>query len=198
MGTRVTQVGDQGTKSGAVFYAVAAAVAASTMVMFPGAASAAIAKARFTCRRAASFDRLPRGWAQQSNGCAQHVGGSFSVSSGATSWRYRPDPHGPFAQMRRDRVLISVILTRPKGFPANSAHVRPLGRHPLRLGAADQIATEESAPRIPQYRFFRRVGCEYDLDLRVDFGRPRPMQTMLRQAQRALTALVLPRWTPGC
>lgn len=182
------------SRVGAILCATAAGFA---LTLVPVVAAGGIATPG--CRRGATFDGLPHGWAQQSNGCAQHVGGSFSVWSGATSWRYRLDPHGPVAQMRRDRVLISVILSRPKGFPASSPPaVRPLGKRPLRLDAADQVATEEGAPRIPQYRFFRRVGCEYDLDLRVDFGRPHPTHAMKRQAQHALDVLVLPRWPSRC
>jgi len=183
------------SRVGAVLCTMAAGV---VLTLTPVVASGGIAKAGFTCRRGASFERLPRGWAHQTAGCAQHTGGSFSVWSIATSWRYRADPHGPVAQMRRDRVLISVILNRPNGFPASSAHARLRGKHRLQLNAADQVASEKDAPTIPQYRFFRRVGCQYDLDLRVDFGRPHPTRAMKRQAQRALDALVLPRWPPRC
>jgi hypothetical protein len=193
---RVIHDCDQPAKASATFWAVAFALA---LILIPVEASAGVATPSSTCHRSASFNRLPHGWEQQSLGCAQHEGGSLSAWSGATSWRYRPDPHGPIDQMRRNRVLISVILLRPKGFPASSPRAfRPLRKHSLRLGAADQIATEEGAPTIPQYRFFRRVGCQYDLDLRVDFGRPHPTRTMKRQAQRALNALVLPRWIARC
>src|SRR5207248_2686968 len=81
----------------------------------------------------------------------------------------------PVAQLRPDRALISVIVNRLAGF-SQSGTVKPLGHLPLRLAAADEIATEEGGPEIPQYRFFRTVRCQYDLDVRIDFGRAHPTQ----------------------
>ena len=149
------------------------------------------------CLKAASFARLPVGWRQQSGGCASTFShGSLSVWTQATSWRYISDPHGPLRQMRSDRVLIEVILSRPAGF-RKSARFAPLTR-PLNLARPDQVATEEGAPTIAQYRFFRRVTCQYALDLRVDFGTLHPTPGMLGSAQRALNGLTLHRWISHC
>lgn len=179
---------------------LAVVVATLVVVGVLSDASIGVAGEQFSCRRAASFGHLPNGWAQQSSVCAQRVsGGSLNTWTGATSWRYRPDPNGPVHQMRADRVFISVILVRPRGFPrASPALFRPLRDHLFRLSHADQIATEEGEPTIPQYRFFRKVGCQYDVDLRIDFGRPHPSQALMWAAQLALDGLVLPPWTSHC
>jgi hypothetical protein len=167
-------------------FEAAAAVAIVTVMVLPVQASAAPLRGQPACRPAGRFAHLPRGWAQQASGCASRLGGSLSAWSEATSWRYRPNPLGPVHQMRPDRVLISVILLRPSGFPASSASsFRPLRNHPLRVGAADQVATEKDASTIRQYRFFRRVGCQYDLDLRIDFrtATPQPQDAAPRTAR---------------
>lgn len=152
------------------------------------------AQADVACLKAAWFARLPAGWHQQSAGCAGTLaGGSLSAWTQATSWRFTADPHGPLHQLRPGRVLIEVILIRPRGFPYTARH-EPLVRAPLNLAQPDEVAMEEGAPTIPQYRFFRRFGCQYEIDLRVDFGTLHPTRTMLRAAQRALNGLLLHRW----
>jgi hypothetical protein len=173
------------------------ACAAASLLMAVIAPSAfGVRSTALDCQRAASF-KLPSGWRQQSSGCALRQGGSFSAWTSTTSWRYRGDVHGPVAQLRPGRILISVIVSRPTNFQRSNTF-KPLGPLPLRLSAADEIATEEGEPQIPQYRFFRTVRCQYNLDVRVDFGQAHPTSAMTRDAQRALNGLTPPHWPRRC
>ena len=86
-------------------------------------------------------------------------------------------------------IYIWVSLNRP----ARRVTGRPL-RVPLRLPDAT-VLEQEGAPRLPEYRFQGRYGHQYEAMIGVDFGRAHPSGMERRLAQRALNALVWPRWT---
>jgi hypothetical protein len=140
----------------------------------------------------ARFASLPPGWRQRSSGVAIRHPGGLNTWTEATSWPYRPDGFGPVRRIPRDGILIEVLLIRRAGFPGTLMYP-PLRRLPFDLSDAD-VATEEGAPHVAQYRLLYRYGRRYDVDLRIDFGRPDPTGRMLAEAQRALDALVLPSW----
>lgn len=151
-------------------------------------------RAATTFGKPAVFARLPRGWRQRNSGGAIRHPDGLNTWTEATSWPYRPDRFGPVRRIPRDGILIEVLLIRRGGFPGSLMYP-PLTRLPFRMQDAE-IATEEGAPHIAQYRLLYRFGRRYDVDLRVDFGRPHPTQAMLAEAQRALNALLLPKWSP--
>jgi hypothetical protein len=47
---------------------------------------------------------------------------------------------------------------------------------------------------LSEHRLWTRVERQYDVDLRVYFGRPDPTGEMLARAQAELDRLVLPDW----
>jgi hypothetical protein len=91
-------------------------------------------------------------------------------------------------------VLIWVSLFRfadpvgaRAGFPA-----RP---HPYDLGDFEVLPAWEGQVRdVLEYRLWTRVEGQYDVDLRIFFGRPEPSAAMVASAQAALERLVLPDW----
>jgi hypothetical protein len=153
-----------------------------------------VVRASTTFGRPAKFSRLPSGWRHRDSGVAIRHPGGLNTWTEATSWPYRPDSFGPVRRIPRDGILIEVLLIRRSGFP-RSLMYPALTQLPFRLEDAE-VSTEEGAPHIAQYRLLYRYGRQYDVDLRVDFGRPRPTQAMRAEAQRALNALVLPKWSP--
>lgn len=141
--------------------------------------------------RPARFERLPEGWREFGSFSSRWEGGRNALVS-ATSWGYREDPLGPVRHLPADGVLVSVSLLRRDGFPhvAGYPYLRSL---PLQLDDA-VVASEEGAPQVEQHRLLYRYGRQYDLDVRVDFGRKNPSEEMLRSGQAALDALQLPKW----
>ncbi|MEJ7569330.1 MAG: hypothetical protein WKF41_13815 [Gaiellaceae bacterium] len=137
------------------------------------------------------FERLPEGWREFGSFSSRWNGGRNALVS-ATSWGYREDPLGPVRHIPADGVLVSVSLLRRDGFPhvAGYPYLRSL---PLQLDDA-VVASEEGAPQVEQHRLLYRYGRQYDLDVRVNFGRKNPSEEMLRSAQAALDALRLPKW----
>ena len=55
-------------------------------------------------------------------------------------------------------------------------------------------AWEGQVRDLPEYRLWTRVEGQYDVDLRVYFGRPDPGGEMLAEAQAELDRLELPDW----
>jgi hypothetical protein len=49
---------------------------------------------------------------------------------------------------------------------------------------------------LPEHRLWTRVEGQYDVDLRVYFGRPDPDAGVLASAQAELDRLELPDWGP--
>ena len=141
--------------------------------------------------RPATFARLPEGWRQYGAQSSRWEGGR-NAWLGATSWGYRLDRGGPLRRIPRDGVLIEVNLIRRDGFPHDSRYPY-LRRLPLRLDVA-RVTGEAGAPQVEQRRLLYRYGRQYELDVRVDFGRRNPTKEMLRSAQNALNGLRLPKW----
>jgi hypothetical protein len=117
-----------------------------------------------------SFSCLPARW--RSFGGA---GGAY-----ATSWPYRPGPHGWAATMPRDGVVVWVF------FP----NVIPAVRYPpLRLVLPARPATLlEGARDTPEYRIHGRVRGR-DVEVWVDVRRRHPTRALRRLAQRVVSGI---------
>jgi hypothetical protein len=103
-------------------------------------------------------------------------------------------PQRTLEALPREGVLIWVSLFRfadPSGARAGfPARPRPYG-----LDDFEVLPGWEGQVRdLPEYRLWTRVEEQYDVDLRVFFGRPHPTGAMLARAQAALDRLHLPDW----
>jgi hypothetical protein len=136
-----------------------------------------------------------------------HTGSSGPRPEGAegdwtTTWAatipYRDSwnafPQRTLESLPRDGVLVWVSLSRfaePTGRRAGFP-VRP---RRYRLDDFDVLPGWEGQVRdLPEYRLWTRVDGQYDVDLRVYFGRPRPTRETLARAQEELDRLDLPEW----
>ena len=76
--------------------------------------------------------------------------------------------------------------------PTRTVSGRPL-RLPLRLKDAT-VLQQEGRPKLPEFRFQGRYRHQYEVMVGVDFGRAHPRTAERLDAQRALNAIVWPRW----
>jgi hypothetical protein len=105
-------------------------------------------------------------------------------------------PQGTLASLSRDGILVWVSLSRFAD-PAGARAGFPVRPRPYRLDDFDVLTRWEGQVRdLPEYRLWTRVEGQYDVDLRVYFGRPDPTEDMLAGAQDELDRLTLPDWGP--
>jgi hypothetical protein len=165
---------------------IVAFVGVSLVAALPALAGWSSGSSRWVCP--ARFAPLPSGWVQGNLGLALLDRDGASTHN----WAHTPRSFANLTDIPRDGIYVWAILT--SGQPTSPATSRsaPL-RLPLSLAKPDEIAAQEGASRLPEYRFAGRYGGYY-ADLRVDFGRHRPTRAMLRRAQTLLLRLRLPRW----
>lgn len=138
--------------------------------------------------RAPRFSWLPGGWRQFPD-IAVLPGGPSAGSTFATSWRYRPAPHGPAGALPTGGVLVTVqVLKRPHGELIGSSlsdlPARPQGEL-------------EGHPGVPEYRA-RAVCGARAVEVRVAVAAPRLTAARREQLRRMLDALVLPPAAQDC
>jgi hypothetical protein len=103
-------------------------------------------------------------------------------------------PQRTLESLPRDGVLIWVSLSRFAD-PAGARAGFPVRPRPYRIDDFDVLTGWEGQVRdLPEYRLWTRVQGQYDVDLRVYFGRPAPSAAMVASAQAALDRLHLPDW----
>ena len=137
------------------------------------------------------FHGLPAGWHQSLPSAVLLRDGVTEENTISWAANFQPSPlYGIGRGFPRDGVYVWFNLARPERGLAR----RPL-RLPLRLVDASTLRLEGS-PNLPEYRFDGRFRQQYWVLGGVDFGRPHPTRRMRRAAERALRALVLPRWLP--
>ncbi|HYY03839.1 MAG TPA: hypothetical protein VE736_08145 [Gaiellaceae bacterium] len=134
----------------------------------------------------ASFSGLPAGWHQSRPWCTTSSNG---ISSGNTfTWAATPHSVDNLIRFPSSGIYIWVSLNRStRRVSGRRLHV------PLRLTDAT-ILQQEGRPRLPELRFEGRYQRRYDATIGVDFGRPHPSPAAWLAAQRALNAIVWPRW----
>lgn len=137
------------------------------------------------------FGWLPPGWRQVAEAPllpGVPAGGSVL----ATSWPYRPTPHGPAGALPPGGLLVSVqLLRRPRGGPPSTEPLAPLTLPERPTGAL------EGRPDVPEYRVFAVCGARR-VEVRVDVAARRLSRARRAQVQRMLDALVLPPPPSGC
>lgn len=156
----------------------------------------------------AVFASLPVGWQQFTDGGARLTSRGGISEAFATSWRCKQSsPHGPAGDMPPGGIIVDVLLIRRAvGGRRSAALCRGVGpypryphirRRPLRLIDA-AVGVLEGYPHVPEYRLFRTVREEYNVELRVAVNRASPDRALLREAQTVLDRLQLPHWPTRC
>lgn len=198
----------QGAKP--AFIAVVAAVALSQLGCGGGgrpASAGTQSSGTAAVARPARFDSLPQGWAQTNGGAAHLDRTGATTWTLATSWPYVSDPVGPAHDVPPGELFIAVVLIRRATNgdrrsnlcerPPISPDVAALGPGDLSLANASH-GHLEGRPDLPEYRLFGSVRDDYWLDLRVAVNSRRPTDELLRRAETAISALVLPDWPNRC
>jgi hypothetical protein len=150
--------------------------------------------------------RLPRraGWfVGTSGGDEARAEGEFATSWAATipyadEWNALP-PQETLERLPRDGIVIWVGLSRSNRFPPRleGDETFPAREPPFSLDEFDRRPGWEGQIRdLPEYLLWGTVRGQYNLDLRVYFGRPEPTEAMLAEAQTTLDGLELPDWGP--
>lgn len=138
------------------------------------------------------------GWFVGTSGSRQRGPDNEFATAWAATIPYRNGPYElpPFATLEalpRDGILIWVSLFRT---PLFAPRWQPVPE-PFRLDDAEVLPIWEGQVRdIPEYRIWTQVRGQYEVDLRVYFGRPDPTAEMLASAQAMLDLLELPDWGP--
>jgi hypothetical protein len=126
--------------------------------------------------------------------------GEFTTAWAATvpyrdEWNALP-PHATLERLPRNGIVIWVGLSRSNRFPPHTGGSPPL-KPPFRLDVFERHSSWEGQVRdLPEYMLWGTVAGQYQVDLRVYFGRPDPTDAMLDEAQLTLEGLVLPDWGP--
>jgi hypothetical protein len=150
--------------------------------------------------------RLPSrtGWyVGTSGGDDARAEGEFTTSWAATipyadEWNALP-PQETLERLPRDGIVIWVSLSRSNRFPPRLGgdETFPAREPPFSLAEFERRPGWEGQVRdLPEYLLWGTVRGQYNLDLRVYFGRPEPTEAMLAEAQTMLDGLELPDWGP--
>jgi hypothetical protein len=138
---------------------------------------------------------LPRGWHAWDDAPDLLTARGAQAGTLLANFRMRrDDPLGWSHQLRRGRIVITVVLRRWCRGPASGSDARL--HLPLGLAHAEH-ARQEDSPRAED-RFEGGIGRGYDVDLRVDYGEAQPSRTARREAQVVLDELRFPRWPHHC
>jgi hypothetical protein len=105
-------------------------------------------------------------------------------------------PTNTLSGLPPDGLVVYVAVSRffdPDGPGQRS----PVHSRPYRLADFEVLPGWEGQIRdLPQHRLWTRVPGQYEVEIRVYFGRPDPTEEMLEGAQGQLDLLVLPQWGP--
>lgn len=156
----------------------------------------------------ATFASLPPGWRQFDDGGARLTSRGGTSETFATSWRFeRLSLHGPAGDLPPGGVVVTALLIRRAAGGRPSAGLcrgdgpypayQRIRRRPLRLGNAS-IGELEGSERVAEYRLFRTVRDEYNVEIRVAINQASPGRAFLRTAQTVLGRLKLPHWPTHC
>jgi hypothetical protein len=127
--------------------------------------------------------------------------GEFTTAWAATipyadAWNALP-PFETLRDLPRDGVVIWLGLSRTNRFPPDredGESFRAL-EQPFSLDEFERRAGWEGQVRdLPEYVLWGTVRRQYQVDLRVYFGRPDPTEPMLAETQAMLDGLELPDW----
>jgi hypothetical protein len=116
----------------------------------------------------------------------------------ADEWNALP-PSETLRHLPRDGIVIWLGISRSNRFPPDRESDESFRERqpPFSLGDFERRAGWEGQVRdLPEYVLWGRVGRQYQVDLRVYFGRPDPTKAMLAEAQTMLDGLELPDWGP--
>ena len=116
----------------------------------------------------------------------------------ADEWNALP-PFKTLERLPREGIVIWLGLSRSNRFPPRpeSDTTFPARTPPFSLDDFDARPGWEGQVRdVPEYLLLGTVRGQYDVDLRVYFGRPDPTEGMLEEAQSMLDGLRLPDWGP--
>jgi hypothetical protein len=116
----------------------------------------------------------------------------------ADEWNALP-PQETLERLPRDGIVIWVGLSRSNRFPPRPGgdETFPAREPPFSLDEFERRPGWEGQVRdLPEYLLWGTVRGQFNLDLRVYFGRPVPTEAMLAEAQAMLDGLELPDWGP--
>jgi len=116
----------------------------------------------------------------------------------ADEWNALP-PFNTLERLPRDGVVIWIGLSRTNRFPPRQEgdQTFPTRTPPFSLDDFDARGGWEGQLRdLPEYLLLATVRGQYDVDLRVYFGRPDPTEAMRAEAQAMFDGLELPDWGP--
>lgn len=116
----------------------------------------------------------------------------------ANEWNELP-PAETLVRLPRDGIVIWLGVSRSNRFPPDGEGSGgfPTLNPPFTLDQFDRRAGWEGQTRnLPEYVLWATVRRQYQVDLRVYFGRPDPTKAMLAEAQTMLEGLELPDWGP--
>jgi hypothetical protein len=115
----------------------------------------------------------------------------------ADGWNALP-PVETLERLPRDAIVVWLGLSRSNHFPPDLyADEGFPAQQPFSLEGFERRAGWEGQVRdLPEYVLWATVPEQYQVDLRLYFGRPDPTETMRAEAQAVLDGLELPDWGP--
>jgi hypothetical protein len=144
------------------------------------------------------------GWFVGTSGADEaRAEGEFTTSWASTipyadEWNALP-PFETLRRLPRDGIVLWLGVSRSNRFPPDREGDESVRgrRPPFSLGDFDRRSGWEGQVRdLPEYVLWGTVRRQYQVDLRVYFGRPDPTEAMLAEAQTMLDGLELPDWGP--
>jgi hypothetical protein len=114
----------------------------------------------------------------------------------ADEWNALP-PFETLRRLPREGIVIWLGLSRSNRFPPDRDDGFPARQAPFSLAEFERRDAWEGQVRdLPAYVLWATFEGQYQVDLRVYFGRPDPTEAMLAEAQAMLNGLELPDWGP--
>ncbi len=144
------------------------------------------------------------GWFVGTSGADEaRADGEFTSSWASTipyadEWNALP-PQETLRGLPRDGIVIWLGLSRSNRFPPDRgvSESTPVQEPPFLLSHFERRAGWEGQVRdLPEYVLWGTVHRQYQVELRVYFGRPDPTKAMLDNAQAMLDGVLLPDWGP--
>lgn len=141
----------------------------------------------------AEFEPAP-GWYVGTNGPTERRADFEEADTWAATIPLDADPYQTLRSLPADGIVISLRLSRY--WPQTPENRRwAVRRTPFRLGDFEVRHTWKGMiGEIPEHLLLAQIEGEYEVDLRVYFGRADPTPEMLARAQEELNRLRLPDW----